>query len=31
MKTNRTWYHALFAVCGLVFQLYWIGRQFVVL
>jgi len=31
MKTNRAWYHALFAVCGLVFQLYWIGRQFVVL
>lgn len=31
MKTNRAWYHALFAVCGLGFQLYWIGRQFEVL
>lgn len=31
MKTDRAWYHALFAICGLVFQLYWIGRQFEVL
>lgn len=31
IRTNRAWYHALFAVCGLIFQLYWIGRAFEVL
>jgi hypothetical protein len=31
MRTNKAWYHALFAVAGLLFQLYWIGRQFEVL
>ena len=30
-RTNKTWYHALFAVGGLLFQLYWIGLQYEVL
>lgn len=31
IKTKKLWYHALFAVCGIAFQLYWIGRQFEIL
>jgi hypothetical protein len=31
IKTDKAWYHAAFAVAGLLFQLYRIGRQFEVL
>ena len=31
IRTRKAWYHALFAVGGLAFQLYWIVRQFEVL
>jgi hypothetical protein len=31
MKTDKAWYHAVFAMAGLLFQLYWIGQQFEVL
>jgi len=31
MKTDKAWYHALFAVCGLLFQLWWIVHQYEVL